>query len=189
MGKQVLQIDFNIDEGYSSFSLCKIPVIFHNFCDIAWMWVFTLAASSVGVSPGFLFMLLQNLYLSLTVNSSIVVLWHEFCKPRTVPFAVQWLVKNTRANISTNRKCRIQEVLILSVSGWWLLDHLHKVYDWTLHNNLIMNPDKTICTLFTTDSAEYSSNLGLNINNKALPMALYPKVLGLTLDPKLTSRT
>ena len=37
-----------------------------------------------------------------------------------------------------------------------------------------------------TDPAEYNSNLGLNINNKALPMALHPKVLGLTLDPKLT---
>ena len=43
--------------------------------------------------------------------------------------------------------------------------------------------------LFTPDPAEYNSNLGLNINNKALPMALHPKVLGLTLDPKLTSRT
>ena len=42
------------------------------------------------------------------------------------------------------------------------------------------------CTLFTPDPAEYNSNLGLNINNKALPMALHPKVLGLTLDPKLT---
>ena len=37
----------------------------------------------------------------------------------------------------------------------------------------------------TPDPAEYNSNLGLNINNKALPMALHPKVLGLTLDPKL----
>ena len=54
------------------------------------------------------------------------------------------------------------------------------------NNNLIINPDKTTCTLFTPDPAEYNSNLGLNINNKALPMALHPKVLGLTLDPKLT---
>ena len=49
--------------------------------------------------------------------------------------------------------------------------YLHKVYDWTQHNNLIINPDKTTCTLFTPDPAEYNSNLGLNINNKALPMA------------------
>ena len=64
--------------------------------------------------------------------------------------------------------------------------YLHKVYDWTQHNNLIINPDKTTCTLFTPDPDEYNSNLGLNINNKALPMALHPKVLGLTLDPNLT---
>ena len=62
---------------------------------------------------------------------------------------------------------------------------LHKVYDWTQHNNLIINPDKTTCTLFLPDPAEYNSNLGLNINNKAL----HPKALGLTLNPKPTYRT
>ena len=56
-------------------------------------------------------------------------------------------------------------------------------------NNLLLNPDKTTCTLFTPDPAEYTSNLDLTINNKALPMATHPKVLGLTLDPKLTSTT
>ena len=53
-------------------------------------------------------------------------------------------------------------------------------------NNLILNPDKTICTLFTPDPAEYTSNLDLEIHNIALSMATYPKVLGFTLDPKLT---
>ena len=47
-------------------------------------------------------------------------------------------------------------------------------------NNLILNPDKTYCTLFTPDPAEYTSNLN---------MATHPKVLGLTLDPKLTYST
>ena len=74
----------------------------------------------------------------------------------------------------------------MSAARKYIQPYLHKVYDWTQHNNLIINPDKTTCTLFTPDSAEYNSNLGLNINNKALPMALHPKVLGLTLDPKLT---
>ena len=77
----------------------------------------------------------------------------------------------------------------MSAARKYIQPYLHKVYDWTLHNNLIINPDKTTCTLFTPDPAEYNSNLGLNIINKALPMALHPKVLGLTLDPKLTSRT
>ena len=52
-----------------------------------------------------------------------------------------------------------------------------------------LNPDKTTCTLFTPDPAEYKSNLNLKINNTALPMATHPKVLGLTLDPKLTYST
>ena len=74
----------------------------------------------------------------------------------------------------------------MSAARKYIQPYLHKVYDWTQHNNLTINPDKTTCTLFTPDPAEYNSNLGLNINNKALPMALHPKVLGLTLDPKLT---
>ena len=45
---------------------------------------------------------------------------------------------------------------------------------------------KTTWTLFTPDPAEYKSNLDLKINNTALRMATHPKVLGLTLDPKLT---
>ena len=74
----------------------------------------------------------------------------------------------------------------MSAARKYIKPYLHKVYDWTQHNNLIINPDKTTCTLFTPDPAEYNSNLSLNINNKALPMALHSKVLGLTLDPKLT---
>ena len=77
----------------------------------------------------------------------------------------------------------------MSAARKYIQPYLHKVYDWTQHNNLIINPDKTTCTLFTPDPAKYNSNLGLNINNKALPMALHPKVLGLTLDPKLTYNT
>ena len=53
-------------------------------------------------------------------------------------------------------------------------------------NNLTLNPGKTTCTLFTPDPVEYKSKLDLYINNTALPMATYPKLLGLTLDPKLT---
>ena len=56
-------------------------------------------------------------------------------------------------------------------------------------NKLILNLDKTTCTLFTPDPAEYTSNLDLKINNNALPMTTQPKVLGLTLDTKLTYST
>ena len=56
-------------------------------------------------------------------------------------------------------------------------------------NNLTLNPYKPTYTLFTPNPAEYKGNLGIKINNTALPMATHPKVLGLTLDPKLTYST
>ena len=71
-----------------------------------------------------------------------------------------------------------------SAAKKYIQPYLHKVFAWTKQNNLLLNPDKTTCTLFTPDPAEYTSNLDLTINNKALPMATHPKVLGLTLDPK-----
>ena len=67
--------------------------------------------------------------------------------------------------------------------------YLHTVFAWTKLNNLTLNPDKTTCTLFTPYPAEYMSYLDLKIYNTALPMATHPKVLGLTLDPKLTYST
>ena len=71
----------------------------------------------------------------------------------------------------------------------YIQPYLHKVFAWSKQNKFLLNPDKTTCTLFTPDPAEYTSNLDLTINNKALPMATHPKVLGLTLDPKLTYST
>ena len=43
--------------------------------------------------------------------------------------------------------------------------------------------------LFSPDPAEYTSNLDLIIHNNALPIATHSKVLGFTLDPKLTYST
>ena len=39
--------------------------------------------------------------------------------------------------------------------------YLYKVFAWKKHNNLTLNPDKTTCTLFTPDPAEYKSNMDL----------------------------
>ena len=64
--------------------------------------------------------------------------------------------------------------------------YLHKAFAWTKQNNLTLNPNKTNCTLFTPDHAEYKSNLDHKINNTVLPMTMHPKVLGLPSDPKLT---
>ena len=69
----------------------------------------------------------------------------------------------------------------------YIQPYLHKVFAWTKHNNITLNQDKTTCTRFTPDPAEYTSNMYLKIiNNTALTMAIHPKVLGLTLDLKLT---
>ena len=71
----------------------------------------------------------------------------------------------------------------------YIQPYLQKAFAWTKQNNLILNTDKTTYTLFTSDPEEYTSNLDLKIQNNALPMVRHPKVLGLTLDPKLTYST
>ena len=76
-----------------------------------------------------------------------------------------------------------------SAAKKYIQPYIHKVFAWTKQNHPTLNQDKTTCTLFTPDPAEYKSNLDLKINNKALPMATHPKVMGLTLDPKLTYST
>ena len=76
-----------------------------------------------------------------------------------------------------------------SAAKKYIQPYLHKVFAWTNQNNLLLNPDKTTCTLFTPDHAEYMSNLDVTINNKALPTATHQNVLGLTLVPKLTYST
>ena len=47
-------------------------------------------------------------------------------------------------------------------------------------------PRQNTSTLFTPDPAEYSTQLELEIYNITLPMDINPKILGLTLAPKLT---
>ena len=64
-----------------------------------------------------------------------------------------------------------------SATKKYIQPYLHKVVAWTKQNTLLLNPDKTTCTLFTPDPAEYTSNLDLTINNKTLPRATHPKTL------------
>ena len=69
----------------------------------------------------------------------------------------------------------------------YIQPYLHEVVAWTKQNNLTLHPDKTTCTLFTPDPAEYKSNLELKINNTALRMAKHgnaPKGSGPYLRPK-----
>jgi hypothetical protein len=55
-----------------------------------------------------------------------------------------------------------------------------------VENDLLLNPTKSSCTLFTPDPAEYSNVLNLTINNQLIPTTKHPKILGVTFDPKLT---
>ena len=64
--------------------------------------------------------------------------------------------------------------------------YLHKIYKWTTANNIHINTDKITTTLFTPDPAEYGTALSHKLNNQTLPIAKHPKILEITLDPKLT---
>ena len=52
--------------------------------------------------------------------------------------------------------------------------------------NIHIHTDKTITTLFTPDPAEYSTTLSLKLKNQTLSTTKHPKILEITLDPKLT---
>ena len=43
--------------------------------------------------------------------------------------------------------------------------YLHSIHAWTKSNNTILNSDKTTCTLFTIDPAEYNTKLNLQNQN------------------------
>ena len=51
----------------------------------------------------------------------------------------------------------------------YIQPYLQKVFAWTKQNNLILNPDKTTCTLFTPDPSEYTSNLDLKYTTMHYP--------------------
>ena len=69
-----------------------------------------------------------------------------------------------------------------SAAKKYIQPYLHKVLTWTKQNNLTLNPDN----LHSVHSrpCRIEEQPGPKINNTALPMAMHPKVLGLTLDPK-----
>ena len=91
-------------------------------------------------------------------------------------YAYDIIISSTHTSTSAAKKYIVQP-------------YQHTVLAWRTQNNLPLNPGKTTCTLFTPDPADYTSNLDLKINNTALPIATHPKVLILTLDPKLTYST
>ena len=67
----------------------------------------------------------------------------------------------------------------------YIQPYLHKVFAWTKHTKSRQN------NLHSVHARPYRTyeQSGHKIHNNALPMATLPKVLGLTLDPKLTYST
>ena len=63
----------------------------------------------------------------------------------------------------------------------YIQPYLHQVFGWIKKNNLTLNPHKTTSTLSIPDHAVYKSSLDFKINNTTLPMAMHPKVVGITL--------
>ena len=51
----------------------------------------------------------------------------------------------------------------MSAAKKYIQPYLQKVFAWSKQINLILNPDKTTCILFTPDPAEYTSSLGQKI--------------------------
>ena len=73
-----------------------------------------------------------------------------------------------------------------NVAKKYIQPYIHKVFAWTKQNNLILNPEKKICTLFTPDHAEYTSNLDIKNKQQCTTHGNSPKGSGSYLDPKLT---
>src|SRR5688572_10087247 len=67
-----------------------------------------------------------------------------------------------------------------------LQPYLQEIFNWTKSNGLILNPDKSTATLFTSDTHEHDVTLNLTINKVTIPTVKNPKILGLTFDPALT---
>ena len=70
-----------------------------------------------------------------------------------------------------------------SAAKKYIQPYLHKVFAWTKQNNLLLNPDKTTCTLFTPDPAEYTSNLDPNNKQQSTTHGNTPKGSGSYLRP------
>ena len=66
-----------------------------------------------------------------------------------------------------------------------LQPYLQDIFNWTISNDPLLNPEKSTATLFTSDTHEHDIILNFSINNITIPTVKTPKILGLTLDPAL----
>ena len=61
-----------------------------------------------------------------------------------------------------------------------------QILEWATTSNLHITTEKTTTTLFTPELDEYGTTLSLKLNNQTILTTKHPKILGITLDPKLT---
>ena len=71
-----------------------------------------------------------------------------------------------------------------SAAEKYIQPYLHEVFAWTKQNNFLLNPDKTTCTLFTLDPAEYMSISGPNNKQQRTTHGKAPKCTGFYFRPK-----
>ena len=62
-----------------------------------------------------------------------------------------------------------------SAAKKYIQPYLHKVFAWTKQNNLLLNPDKTTCILFTPDPAELYEQSGPNNKQQSTTHGNAPK--------------
>ena len=67
---------------------------------------------------------------------------------RSWPYADDITITSTHTSTSAAKK--------------YIQPYLHKVFAWTKQNNLLLNPDKTTCTLFTPDPCRIYEQSGPN---------------------------
>ena len=70
-----------------------------------------------------------------------------------------------------------------SAAKKYIQPYLHKVFAWTKQNHLLLNPDKTTCTLFTPDCRIYEQS-GPNNKQQITTHGNAPKGYGSYLRPK-----
>ena len=97
-----------------------------------------------------------------------------------------WCFQHAREECESKRSSYADDITITSTHT--STSAAQNIYNHT-YTIFLPGQNKTTCTQFTPDPAEYKANMDLKINNTALPMATHPKVLGLTLDPQLTYST
>ena len=61
---------------------------------------------------------------------------------------------------------------------------INNIYEWTLKNKMILNPEKTKCMVISKSN----TNLNLNLNQNKITNVNEMKYLGIIIDNKITFR-